>query len=1348
MIQPTLPKKFRHFALVALLFSAAPIAPAEETILQYFGTSWQGIEKRIPEVAEAGYTSLWLPPPFKGASGTFSVGFDTFDRFDLGDIDQSGTIPTKYGTKADLLSLIRTAHRFGMKVYFDNVMAHNGGSLGTTAQGNLFPNVPGFVPEDFHLVRTSSGGWRKASNDVNYQDEWQVLHRNPFAWDIAHESPNTSFDPDGEIEDSDYDKWSGIRHPGRTEWYLDRDLPIAQDFDGSDLYTFANKEPFQDTGYGPENTGANNGRFDFDDLDGDGQHDANEPAEPFSDTGIDGTNPNRRTAAWGFGDGIYNMGDPVAEDVNSMLLRALRWFVDEAHPDGFRLDAVKHVPDYFFGEQNAENKDRSGAGYNGQAQLQFNLTRGHTDWGNHRDSVFTNTLSRDDLLLFGEHLGEPPGFDGYLAAGMRIANDNFLNTVGGFNGIGGNLTGYDQPNHGTFGNTTQNAAYPLSHDNNFMAGSDRPAAFQYLLTREGLPIVYTDGYNEEGAPSYFPKPAEIPFLGQFGQSWVNGPVAVRRDFVRGSQIAKWGDQDFAAWELRDKRENEGMSDADGTVLLVLMARNYTNGQARDLSTSFPAGARLRNYSNHGGAFHVTVNNQGQLRDDGGNAPVVPSGGIFSFSWDNPRLSRVWQGSDTRPIEIFQNGSPAPLMEHRREDGRDGDPAYDHTALIPRITDGSDLRFVARADGSTANILMKLDGGVDLNSQSGIDRSDLAERDNPPPRDRFGDNPAQDLFTGYEQMFFIDRTAEKFAATNVARNVIGSQGAETWEMIIGNEPTRNDGNGPNANTGAVTWVYHDPRATDDNGTPQFLLTPNNLVELRVKVAYDDEPDAAWVYYTTDGSSFPEGSLGEGRGSTQVVPLIFYENGSPDGDRTPQWWSADLPSLPNGTVFRYKIGFHSDDAPARFPFSANDIEVKRRMETKFEIENFDATQVSFFPHNDHGEMVTGLEEGFHILRTKAFLDRTGRASIFHTEAQTFYYDAARPTGQIRFPAEGDQLGGSTYGAVVVTDESVSGVQYLVLDSNPANDQGWIDATEVRVPSQLGSTAFTKEWRFDYEDIPATGTAEIRVRLREVSSSNDNILDDQAGHFTTLVRNVGTGSPVNFRFGFPENDGDLVNAGYVAKILFDKSVGEGVTDEDLLEQFLVLIDGVELSSSALAIVRNETVEDDALAITLPNLYTGDQEQLREIRVINQQGDITLTTIREVRAEVSALPDSDGDGMPDIWELQHNLEAGNATGDHGANGDIDRDGISNILEFLAKKNPLLGSSPILRANGDEADIQLTFSAYPDRRYRLWRSGDLKQFTPDAEYFTVDDETPNYIITEPHTGERRFYALEIALPE
>ncbi len=1337
------PGKYLILLSFLLLFSPAT-ATAEETILQYFNTSWHEIERRLPEVAEAGYTSLWLPPPFKGASGTYSVGFDTHDRFDLGDIDQSGTIRTKYGTKAELLSLIRIAHRFGLKVYFDNVMAHTGGPLGSIAPGNLFPDIPGFVPEDFHLVRHEGGGWRKATDSVDWNDEWQVLNRNPFSWDIAHESPNTSFDPDGQSEGRDYPKWMGIRHPGQTQLYPDLDLTITRDFDNNPLHTFANKEPFEDVGYGPDNIGVGNGRFDFDDLDKDGQHDLGEMSEPFTDTGIDGTNPARRNSNWGYGDGIYNMGDPVEEDVNSMLIRALRWFIDEAHPDGFRLDAVKHVPDYFFGEQNDDNKDRSGAGYNGQGQVQFNITRGHTDWGNHRDSVFTNSLARDDLLLYGEHLGAPPSNVGYLAAGMRIANEDFLNKISGFNGIGGSLSGYDQPNYGTFGTTTQNAAYPLSHDNNYMSDLDRPAAHQYLLTREGLPIVYTDGYNQDGAPSYFPKPSRIPFLGQFGQNWVTGPLAVRRDFIRGSQIPKWQDNDFAAWEFRDKRENSGMSDADGTVLLVQMARNYIGGQSRDMSTTFPNGARLRNYSNHGGGFHITVEN-GRLRNDDGVAPVVPSGGIFAFSWDNPRLPRIWNGSDVRPITIFQGNTPAPMMAHVRIDGRDGDRDYDQTVMIPRVTDGKNLRFVARADGSAINILMKLNGGIDLNSQSGINHSDPAERDNPPPKDRFFESPAQDLFTGYESMQFVDRIAEKFAATNVSRNVIGSAGAETWEIVIGESPTSNNGSGLNTDRDnlVVTWVYHNPLDTSNNSTPQYVLTPGNAIELRVKVGYDDEIQQGWVYYTTDGSTYPEGSMGVGKGNTQVAPIRFYANGNPDGNRTPKWFSADLPSLPNGTVLRYKIGIQANNTSDQFPFSAYDIDLKRRMETIFEIENFDATNVVHFPHNDYGEMTTGLEEGFHVLRTKSFLSRNGRSSIFRTETQTFYYDTERPTAQILYPSENDQLGGAVYGAVALSDSSVTNVQFRIIHSNPARNIDWTDAYQVDTPSLLDNTSFTREWRFDYNDIPATGNAQILVRFREASSLADNFLSDEAGHFTTLTRSVTTGVPVNYRFGFPATDGETVGEGYVAKVLFDKALAAQ------LDEFTVLMNGISAEPASLAMVRNETANDDALAITLPNLYDGNGSKPHEIRVIHQRGGSTLSAIRNILAVPTALPDSDTDGLPDIWELIHGLEPNNPNGVHGGQGDFDRDGLSNLLEFLSKKNPLISSRSILTASEtSDGNTLLEFEVFTDRRYRIWRGSDLNKLSPDPEYFTVPSDDPDYSILEPQNGPRQFYALEIALPE
>ena len=1355
--------------ILVILFLSTSMLHGKEVILQYFNTSWKEIERRIPEIAEAGYSSLWLPPPFKGASGTYSVGFDTFDRFDLGDKDQMGTRSTRYGTRADLLSLIQVAHRFALKVYFDNVMAHTGGPLDSETQpGELFPGLPGFAPEDFHIGR-ENGYWRKFSDSINWNDEWQVINRNPFSWDIAQEDWNTSFDAQGLLENNDYPKWRGIRHPGKTEYYLDTDLPVANNFKGDPVFTFADKEPFEDTGYGLQKKGAGNGRFDWDDINGDGQHSSGEASEPFSDTGIAPGNPTRRNVDWGFGDSVYNMGNPVEEDVNQMLFRQVRWFVDIAKADGFRLDAVKHVPDYFFGKLDGVDKDYSNWGYNGQIQEQFNVSRGHTDWGNHRDSVFLNTLARDDALLFGEHLGTPPAWPPYLNSGMRVANEDFLNSIGSFNGIGNSLSGYDQPGQGTIG-TTIGVSYALSHDNNYMAGSIRPAVHQYMLTREGLPIVYTDGYNIEGEPSYFPKPSYIPFLGQYGQRWVTSPLKVRRDFVRGQQVARWNDKDFAAWEMRDKRENTTMTDEDGTVLMLMMGRNFTSGQARPVITGFPAGARLRNYSEYGGSFRVNVGNDKRLRDDSGNFPVVPAGGYFAFSWDNPQMPSIWQGDpDNRPIEIYQQNKRAPWIDHSRIDGRNGDENYAHKVRIPRVTNGSGIRLVARADGSCANILMKLDGGIDINSAMGLGSQGSDKRDNPPPKDRFFENPAQDLFTGYEQMQFVQRGVEKFAAKDTSRNVIGSRGSETWEVLLSkdNPPdiTRNNGSGILTNTGTVEWVYHDPDDNDPQGNRQLRVSPELSARISVKVGYrENNSEQAWIYYTSDAKTYPEGSMGKGKGETKVVRMSRGEDGVADNGGTPQWWFANLPPQEDNTLLRYKIGVSRSDTPDRFPFSQRDIDIKQKMETVFEVTDFDASSVSHYPHNDHGKMSTGLSEGFHILRTKAFLNRTGQSSIFKTHAQTFYYDTKRPSGRILFPRENDTLGGDSYEVVVTTDSTVTAVSYNILDSDPDNDsetsgngQGnWRAANETTPTIIPGGISNEKEWRFEYSAIPNSGTAVIKVRLKEISSSLQENLSDEEGHYTTRQIQINTGIPVNYRFAYPESDNQIIGEGYIAKVMFDQSLGNGITDSELISECSVMINGIILPSSLLSIVRNETETDDALAIRMPVVFDGNPDRIHRMRCIHKRGDSTLSATRDFFAQPTELPDADGDSLPDNWERIHGLDANNPAGVHGKDGDFDHDGITNLGEFLTASNPLafetlnFSISAIRREN--ETSLSLTFPVTANRHYRILYSTDLKNWMEAASFDALDSNTEYTWIDDkildgenPSGKSKRFYLLEVA---
>ena len=65
------------------------------TILQYFhwyyvndGSLWKTVAKEAPRLADLGITAIWLPPAYKGNSGGYSVGYDVYYLYDLGEFDQ------------------------------------------------------------------------------------------------------------------------------------------------------------------------------------------------------------------------------------------------------------------------------------------------------------------------------------------------------------------------------------------------------------------------------------------------------------------------------------------------------------------------------------------------------------------------------------------------------------------------------------------------------------------------------------------------------------------------------------------------------------------------------------------------------------------------------------------------------------------------------------------------------------------------------------------------------------------------------------------------------------------------------------------------------------------------------------------------------------------------------------------------------------------------------------------------------------------------------------------------------------------------------------------------------------
>jgi hypothetical protein len=1214
----------------ALHFSVFSSNLRAEALLQLFNVSYVDLIQKMPELAEAGYTALWLPPPTKG-SGGLSVGYDMWDPFDFGQKDQRNTVRTRYGTEAELLQMMEVAHRFGIRVYFDNIMNHRAFDIpgfnettptGGEGQTELYP---GMVPEDFHLQKTEDGFYRKWNNTRDWNSAWQVQNLGlSDLIDIAHESPNANF---GKTEGSTHPKYSFVRDLNRPEQY-------DKDKDGNTVYF----------GWLIDRARAA--------------------------LGTNATSDQLREHAKAY---ILTNRPAYVEDVGAYLIRAARWKIDRTKADGFRLDAVKHVPDYFFGQMSGGDKNNSDAGYLGAVQRQFNLTRGFSD-ANHRDSVFDEKRSRDDAMLFGEHLGQPPGYSGYVDAGMRLVDNDLRSKLNSQLGNPwGTLAGLDSPGAGGF-SASVGVTHANSHDNDYAALKEMQHA--HYMFREGIGLIYSDGYYKAGtlgeSGGAFPRHANTQFLGQFADPRIPNILKLHNDFARGLQQGRWGDSDYMAYERRDNRDKFGNTrsgTASEEITMVAMFNDNTaQGQARQISTSFGSGAYLYQYAegpngSYMGGFYKYAGELGSV--------VVPPGGYYLFGWRTPELSTLWPNA---AISLYQNGVEVDRITVTRKDGPDGDknfnpynlpnrgypvgitpPDYTYQTTVPVVKSGN-FTIVARADGSAENIVLKLDGGVDLNGTRPDGNTDPAFRDHPP-------GIFSDVWMGYEQPLFQHRQHPELFAAKVTnqRDVTGSTGAETFTTGgVLNEATSSK-RVVNANT--AQFFYHDPTATADSfGFNQYDAASRRLWS---KVNSVGGGYKMFVYYTTDTTYYPEGAGGVGVGRTRVAEMTYQADQSSGGVN---WWaSTAMPSDFTPGVSRYKIGVFKTGASSVWPSGPGEVEYKKLMLTSFRVENFNPSSVDFFPHNDYARTPTlgqpyaswplakqtGLSEGFHFLRARAHLNRNANTSapLYQTFTQVFYYDATPPTGEVLYPSENGNVGGSSYEIVVHTDKTVEEVWFNIADSDNGNNdtitkilngngpgfepfvdanqsgvrdtgeeytdvnangvydatltQSWGQATQVTTVNLPNK----KEWRFRYNNIPSTGTADITLRLLEASSARDIDLDASTARVTEIVRRVTTAGPdQRINIAWPQRDGDRVDDNYTMKVYFTKSLADGTNLESLKNRFTFSIASTENGTDREAVAQsrdNFTINYNIngtfheLAIPLPNLYNDVPDFLHTLKV-----------------------------------------------------------------------------------------------------------------------------------------------------
>jgi alpha-amylase len=210
------------------------MAEINGTMMQYFhwynpsdGTLWDEVNKKSKELADAGFTALWLPPAYKGFAGGHDVGYGVYDMFDLGEFDQKGSIRTKYGTRQQYLNAVNALKSAGVHVYADTVLNHRlGGDVAEPAKATPFAQNDRLNPKGgLRDVKTYTH-FRFPGRQGKYsQFEWHWWHFDAVDYDDYSKEQNTVYLMEGKrfddyvaLENGNFSYLMGCDLDFQDEW--------------------------------------------------------------------------------------------------------------------------------------------------------------------------------------------------------------------------------------------------------------------------------------------------------------------------------------------------------------------------------------------------------------------------------------------------------------------------------------------------------------------------------------------------------------------------------------------------------------------------------------------------------------------------------------------------------------------------------------------------------------------------------------------------------------------------------------------------------------------------------------------------------------------------------------------------------------------------------------------------------------------------------------------------------------------------------------------------------------------------------------------------------------------------
>ncbi len=226
------------FSLFVLLSFASRPAHAQKVMLQGFWwdywnsnypNGWANyVADLAPRLKAMGIDAVWLPPSIK--NGNQGNGYSPFDHYDLGDKYQKGFLPTRLGTKDELLRGVAILHANGIDVVQDIVPNHVDNAGSATGAGGQDPaawedgttsKYKNFRYVSFNRPATDETAANYLARNGRFAKNWQNFNPNPGNNSTSGDLNSILFGPDVSYYNGSYGQSSNATfNPTQSADYM------------------------------------------------------------------------------------------------------------------------------------------------------------------------------------------------------------------------------------------------------------------------------------------------------------------------------------------------------------------------------------------------------------------------------------------------------------------------------------------------------------------------------------------------------------------------------------------------------------------------------------------------------------------------------------------------------------------------------------------------------------------------------------------------------------------------------------------------------------------------------------------------------------------------------------------------------------------------------------------------------------------------------------------------------------------------------------------------------------------------------------------------------------------------